>query len=38
MIYGRFTLRLVSLHFRTHLRRIDLSLQMIREQVSVVSK
>jgi aromatic-L-amino-acid decarboxylase len=31
---GRFTLRLAALAFRTHLRTIDLALQLLREQVS----
>jgi aromatic-L-amino-acid decarboxylase len=31
---GRFTLRLAVLALRTHLRTIDLALQLLREQVS----
>jgi glutamate/tyrosine decarboxylase-like PLP-dependent enzyme len=38
MIDGRFTLRLVSLHFRTHLRVIDLALRVLREQASAVGE
>ena len=33
MLDGRFTLRLAVLHFRTHLRTIDLALRVLREQV-----
>ncbi|HCR03823.1 MAG TPA: amino acid decarboxylase [Gemmatimonadetes bacterium] len=38
MIDGRFTLRLVSLHFRTHLRVIDLALRVLREQASAAGE
>jgi len=38
MIGGRFTLRLVSLHLRTHLRMTGLALQVLREQVTAVGE
>jgi glutamate/tyrosine decarboxylase-like PLP-dependent enzyme len=38
MVDGRFTLRLVSLHFRTHLRVIDLALRVLCEQASAVGE
>jgi glutamate/tyrosine decarboxylase-like PLP-dependent enzyme len=37
MLDGRFTLRLVSLHFRTHLRTIDLALRVLEEQAAAVT-
>jgi glutamate/tyrosine decarboxylase-like PLP-dependent enzyme len=36
MIDGRYTLRLVALSFRTHLRTIDLTLEILREQVAAL--
>jgi glutamate/tyrosine decarboxylase-like PLP-dependent enzyme len=36
MIDGRYTLRMVALSFRTHLRTIDLALQVLREQVAAL--
>lgn len=37
MLDGRFTIRLVALGFRTHLRTIDLALRVLREQVAALS-
>ncbi|MGH7720206.1 MAG: pyridoxal phosphate-dependent decarboxylase family protein [Gemmatimonadaceae bacterium] len=34
MLDGRFTLRMVALHFRTHRRTIDLAVRVLREQVA----
>jgi aromatic-L-amino-acid/L-tryptophan decarboxylase len=36
MLDGRFTLRMVALSFRTHLRTLDLTLQILREQVAAL--
>ena len=36
MLDGRFTLRLAVVHFRTHLRTIDLALAVLREQVEAL--
>lgn len=36
MLDGRFTLRLAVVHFRTHLRTIDLALRVLREQVEAL--
>jgi hypothetical protein len=36
MLDGRFTLRLAVLHFRTHLRTVDLALSVLREQVEAL--
>jgi glutamate/tyrosine decarboxylase-like PLP-dependent enzyme len=36
LLDGRFTLRMAVLAFRTHLRTIDLALQVLREQVAAV--
>jgi aromatic-L-amino-acid decarboxylase len=36
MLDGRFTLRLAVLHFRTHLRTVDLALRVLREQVEAL--
>jgi len=37
LLDGRFTLRMVALSFRTHRRTIDLTLQILREQVAVLN-
>lgn len=36
LLDGRFTLRMVALMFRTHLRTIDLTLEILREQVAAL--
>jgi aromatic-L-amino-acid decarboxylase len=36
LLDGRFTLRMVALSFRTHLRTIDLTLEVLREQVAAL--
>ncbi len=36
MIDGRFVLRLVALHFRTHKKHIDLALEVLAEQVKAL--
>ena len=38
MLDGRFTLRLAVLHFRTHLRTIDLALEVLHEQVTALGR
>ena len=38
LLDGRFTLRLAILHFRTHLRAIDRTLAVLREQVDALGK
>jgi glutamate/tyrosine decarboxylase-like PLP-dependent enzyme len=38
MIDGKFTLRMVALHFRTHLRTIQLAVRVLREQVEALSE
>jgi aromatic-L-amino-acid/L-tryptophan decarboxylase len=36
MLNGNFTLRMVALHFRTHIETIDLALEMLKEKVKIV--
>jgi glutamate/tyrosine decarboxylase-like PLP-dependent enzyme len=38
MLDGRFTLRLAVVHFRSHLRTIDLALRVLREQVEALAR
>lgn len=38
MLDGRFTLRMVALHFRTHLRTIQLALRVLREQAEAFTE
>ncbi|MSR36297.1 MAG: aminotransferase class V-fold PLP-dependent enzyme [Gemmatimonadetes bacterium] len=38
LLDGRFTLRLAVLHFRTHLRTVDLALRVLKEQVDALGE